>query len=789
MKNRSRGAALLAFALLLSLIPFSANSNSHGAGPQGPPCGIHKVKKNEVIAGVNFPKGSYQINAFGISCSKVLGKKGLFAKFLKLKDKDPLPKPWKYLADAVGAPKFSSGPGVGFRVQLISQLTPTPSSSPTPTSSAAPPPTNLEFEDVSVRATGETTAEFTFKAQGYLSYRVYVVLVSDPNGKEISSTKVTNFSERTVNLDLSGLECGRTNFYEARVAIFSGRDGTGNDRVAGAKIAATGACTIPRPSFTDTYKEPSRTSKSLDMCKIQETSNIRKRISEQNQGIYKVESITGFPKTESRIPSKGNIRFIAIPIDWSDSPGEANFVNKWKEQFEIFTDWASTVSEGKVKVDVTIHNKWIRVPGSSTSYSVPFSEANPQSGEFWSKVLPTIDPVIDFTGYQFVIFILPSGQKFVRESIQELYPGGAIKDYPPKEGKILAYLGTGMYFENWNVKQWTYFAHELGHLLDLAHGGGGRWFSSMSGLDIMFSQDGPSRTLSGWWRFLANWLEPTQLFCDDVNNFEELNISLAPIDGTAKGVKVAILRISPTKVLVIESRRYTRFDNELRQSLFQRDLVKEDWNGILIYEYDATSGHLTDFFKPVASNTALSEYNWDGVTRYISKESEVVEHAGLRFSVTKSGNFDALNIRKSTSSELSAPRPTPSPAPSPTTNDFNVEPFVFGGAVRESETTALSTWYGRFFRSYRIQVVNSSSPNSAPLFDTGIVNDYRTPILVNITKLTCSRDLTEVAVFYSGLDGKGKSTRIEQSSALSAVNIGGDGKCTGYWTNGAQGKD
>ena len=87
MKIRSRGAALLAFALVLSLIPFSANSNSHGAGPQGPPCGIYKVKKNEVITGVNFPKGSYQINAFGISCSKVLGKKGLFAKFLKLKDK------------------------------------------------------------------------------------------------------------------------------------------------------------------------------------------------------------------------------------------------------------------------------------------------------------------------------------------------------------------------------------------------------------------------------------------------------------------------------------------------------------------------------------------------------------------------------------------------------------------------------------------------------------------------------------------------------------------------------
>ena len=130
MINKSRGAALLAFALVLSLIPFSANSNSHGAGPQGPPCGIYKVKKNEVIVGVNFPKGSYQINTFGISCSKVLGKNGLFAKFLKLKDKNPLPKPWKFLADAVGAPKFSSGPGVGFRVQLISQSTPTPTPTP-----------------------------------------------------------------------------------------------------------------------------------------------------------------------------------------------------------------------------------------------------------------------------------------------------------------------------------------------------------------------------------------------------------------------------------------------------------------------------------------------------------------------------------------------------------------------------------------------------------------------------------------------------------------------------------
>ncbi len=130
-----RRTQALLYVLVFALVPLSAFGTNH-AGPQTPSCGNYKVSTNEVIVGVKFPKGSYQINTFGISCSKVMGSKGLFAKFLKLKDKDPLPKPWRYLADAIGAPKFSSGPGVGFRVQLIT-TTPTPMPSPTAPASSS----------------------------------------------------------------------------------------------------------------------------------------------------------------------------------------------------------------------------------------------------------------------------------------------------------------------------------------------------------------------------------------------------------------------------------------------------------------------------------------------------------------------------------------------------------------------------------------------------------------------------------------------------------------------------
>jgi len=136
MRKRGSFAKSLQIVLIIALLQVSSYSTI-AAGPQTPSCGNYKVTTNELIAGIKFPKGSYQINAFGISCTKVMGSKGIFAQFLKLKDKDPLPKPWRYLVDAIGAPKFSSSAGVGFRIKLIIS-TPSPTPTPTPIGNSGP---------------------------------------------------------------------------------------------------------------------------------------------------------------------------------------------------------------------------------------------------------------------------------------------------------------------------------------------------------------------------------------------------------------------------------------------------------------------------------------------------------------------------------------------------------------------------------------------------------------------------------------------------------------------------
>ncbi len=121
MRNKIFFTLFILVVISLSLSSCTKDEETQTAGPQTPACGIVQVLTDEVIVGVQFPKGKYQINVFGITCEEVMGEKGLFNQFLQLGDNDPLPAPWIHLKDAVGAPKFvkSTSTNVGFRVQRV----------------------------------------------------------------------------------------------------------------------------------------------------------------------------------------------------------------------------------------------------------------------------------------------------------------------------------------------------------------------------------------------------------------------------------------------------------------------------------------------------------------------------------------------------------------------------------------------------------------------------------------------------------------------------------------------
>ena len=155
------------------LASFTPLTTTYAAGPQGLRCGTYEVTKNAVIVGTSFPKGRYEIHAIAVLCSKVLGSKGFFAQFLKLKANAALPKPWTVRVKADGAPLFSSAPGVGFRVQLIS-------STPTPTPTPTPKPT--VDNAVAEKLAAERAAAMKLAAEKAAAYRA-TLLQCPTNGK------------------------------------------------------------------------------------------------------------------------------------------------------------------------------------------------------------------------------------------------------------------------------------------------------------------------------------------------------------------------------------------------------------------------------------------------------------------------------------------------------------------------------------------------------------------------------------------------------------------------------
>ena len=525
-------------------------------------------------------------------------------------------------------------------------------------------------------------------------------------------------------------------------------------------IAVKSSSSQPSPS-----PSPSQTvnSSPLSVCEIKEDNVYRK-----TNGIL----MSGFPHQQTYLPKTGTINVALIPIDWADLPGESDWEKRVQSQMTIFDDYWKTVSGNKLKFKWSIKKNWIRLPGSSSDYLVPYSEAHPETEKLFEKIVPVVDANFDFSGIDIVHFIAPQNQNVIPESTQA-FPWSMV-NHPLKNVKAMTVVGKFFDAETMGEPRtyWSYWAHETGHILQLAHLGNARGTFAMQGLDMMGMQDGPSRTLSGWWRFLSGWLEPEQILCLPRERVTDFDVFLRPLDSQGDGIKLIVIPLSDSEALLVESRR---------QGMFDMKGASNYQNGVLVYKYNAKLGHLQDFLVPFAPpSSAEDDEAWTGRVRYVMKEKDFVNEGGIEVEFKSStGSVDKVSLRRSGV----ITRPSPKPQPSPTTTDFGRIPEMSGGITRLSEFTGQAEYWGRFFNSYRIYVTKKSDPSSPPIFDTGYVNDYRFPVRVTLTNLSCSRDLQAVVRFFSGLNGTGQVfSEPGQENQLSAVELR-DGKCLGGFNN------
>ena len=388
---------------------------------------------------------------------------------------------------------------------------------------------------------------------------------------------------------------------------------------------------VPTPTPTPTQK-PDLIEKGLnvDLCKMKEVSNARGMTG------------AGFPLWNSLTPRVGTVKWALIPIDFPDLAGEKNFRSRVDQQMSLLSEWESTVSEGKFKVEWVVAKDWVRMQAPTSEYAIPFSVNvnNAANGpKLFRDAMSAADPVFDFTNIQTVNFILPSGQIFLGETSQGFPWDQTVKEYITKEGPISSYTIAGKFMDAPTRTYWSYWAHEFGHAIGLPHIGSSHTPNPFHGLDLMGSQDGPSRELSGWLRFFAGWMPDEKVYCQDATSIKPTSLTLVPLSGSIPGLKMAIIKVSETKQIIIESRRVTKFSCSTSQAR----------NGVLVYTYDAMLGHGQEFLKPFEPAGRPLEGNscgtvWD--RDVILRPSDSITVEGIKITVISSGTSDYIKIEK-----------------------------------------------------------------------------------------------------------------------------------------------
>jgi M6 family metalloprotease-like protein len=402
--------------------------------------------------------------------------------------------------------------------------------------------------------------------------------------------------------------------------------------------------TKPTQKTDDIYTSPSELSDNIDLCKIKETNlNGPRRAKGWNSEEAPIFGLpSGFPALTSLTQSTGTVKWALIPIDFVDIPGEKNFRARVDEQMRLLSEWYSTVSEGKLKVEWVVLDKWVTLPGTSNEYKIATSNSpsrSPEIANFWKKAITETDKYFDYTNVQTVNFLLPENQTIVKESLQGFPWDRDLQGAVTNEGTISSFTVAGELFFKPDRQAWSYWAHEFGHAISIAHIGRSMIQSTFQSLDIMGNESDGSKELSGWLRFVAGWMPTERIFCQTSSKITKTEITLVPLSSQENGIKMTIIPLFDDKALIVESRRTTKFSC--------KNPISSD--GVLVYIYDANLSHQQDFLIPIyPSGRSTMRGNCSNLPYLdlLLHEGEKVTIEGITVEVVSHGKYDKIVVSK-----------------------------------------------------------------------------------------------------------------------------------------------
>ena len=285
----------------------------------------------------------------------------------------------------------------------------------------------------------------------------------------------------------------------------------------------------------------------------------------------------GFPKATGRLPSNGVIRALIIPVDFADVQGNGNPENVFTAMTDGMNEFYFHVSANRVKFEFTTLRSWVRMPVSSSYHGLGIWSKGDSAG-YWKLALKTADPLVDFSLFDVVYVLSP---KEIPSSSIAYGPAGPMlpnNGLTTNDGPVMNISLSGAdAWRNGSSGPWKWISHETGHLFGL-HDLYTTDVATYGQWDLM--SDNWSQgviELNSWNRYLLDWLSDSQVICLDAANITSAGseVLLDPIERNNSLTKSVVIKISNSKIVVVESRRNEGFD-----------VIDSSNEGVLIYTVD-----------------------------------------------------------------------------------------------------------------------------------------------------------------------------------------------------------